>query len=232
MKAFAIIKYLFSAIGLVLCAVAFFVYQNTQNFLATALTTEGTVVDLVSSYSRDSTTYSPVVEYTTRKGEHISFTATFGSNPPAYTRGERVKIYYQESQPERAEIDGLFSLWGLPMILGSIGATFFLIGAGIFIAGRMKARKVADLQLNGMTIQAKITGINLNTSSKSGGISPFVIHAQWQNPATSQIHIFCSDDIWFDPTEFIRSDVINVLIDRNDPSRYSVDTSFLPKLAD
>lgn len=232
MKIFSIIQYVFGAIGLVLCVAAFFIYQNTQNFLTTALTTEGTVVDLVKSHSRNSTTYSPVVEYTTRKGEHISFTATFGSNPPAYTRGESVIIYYQENRPEHAEIDGLFALWGLPIIFGGIGTTFFLISAGIFITGRMKARKVADLQLNGMAIQAKITSINLNTSTKSNGRSPYVIHAQWQNPATSQIHIFHSDDIWFDPTDFVRSGHINVLIDRNNPSHYYMDISFLPKLAE
>lgn len=232
MNAFSIIKYVFGAVGLVLCVVAFFLYQNTQDFLTTALNTEGTVVDLVSSYSSDSTTYSPVIEYKTRKGEHIRFTTTFSSNPPAYTRGEKVTVYYQENRPEQAEIDGWFSLWGLPIILGSIGSIFFLIGTGIFIAERLKARKMTDLQLSGMAVQAKITSIGLNTMVSSRGSSPFVIHAQWQNPATSQVHIFQSDDIWFDPTDFVQSGHINVLIDRDNPSHYYMDISFLPKLAE
>ena len=58
-----------------------------------------------------------------------------------------------------------------------------------------------------------------------------MIVSQWQNPATSKLHIFESDNIWFDPTDFIKTDKIKVWIDRKNPKKYMVDLSFLPEVA-
>lgn len=237
MKLFAIMKYIFSIIGIGLLAGAYYLYQSTQDFLGSALSAQGTVVELSlsrshkSGSSNSSVTYAPVVNFTTNEGKSITFTSTTSSNPPSYTEGETVEVFYQADRPESAKINGFFSLWGGTLILSGIGAVFFAIGASIIMAERRRVRKIADLQRSGMTIQAKIQSIGLNTARSTKGRRPYVIRAQWQNPATSEIHVFSSDNLWFDPTEFVHSDKINVLIDQRDPSKYHMDTSFLPKLA-
>lgn len=231
MKLVSIMNYIVNLIGIGLLGGAYYLYQSTQDFLGTALSAQGTVVELVRSRSRDSTTYAPVVNFTTNEGKTISFTSTTSSNPPSYTEGETVQVFYQADRPEAAKINGFFSLWGGTLILGGIGAVFFAISASIIMAGRRKARKIADLQRSGTTIQAKIQSIGINPSTSMKGRRPYVIRAQWQNPTTSEIHVFNSDNLWFDPTEFVHSDKINVLIDQRDPSKYHMDTSFLPKLA-
>ena len=92
-------------------------------------------------------------------------------------------------------------------------------------------RKVKALKANGQRIQAKVKHIGLNTSHKINGRSPYQIQAQWQNPSTSKVHVFKSEYLWFDPTDYVNEEEITVLIDRNNPKKYYVDVSFLPQLA-
>lgn len=74
--------------------------------------------------------------------------------------------------------------------------------------------------------------MDLDTSWKQNGRSPYRIHAQWQDPASRQIYVFRSDAIWYDPSDYIPEGDITVYVERGNPSRYYVDTSFLPPLAD
>ena len=50
------------------------------------------------------------------------------------------------------------------------------------------------------------------------------------DPASNEMHIFQSDNIWFDPTDYIPGKTLEVLVDPNRPHRYLVETSFLPKV--
>lgn len=117
------------------------------------------------------------------------------------------------------------------MIIGVIGLVFFIIGGSIIAYGIRKKNILKKLKQNGMKIEADFQNVSVNTSLAVNGEHPFVIISQWQNPKTSELHIFKSDNIWFDPTDFIKTDKINVLIDRENLKRYSVDLSFLPKVA-
>nr|WP_264522537.1 DUF3592 domain-containing protein [Flavobacterium sp. N2469] len=68
MKTIAIIKYVFLSIGALMLAGAFYLYQDKQAFLKRAETVQGTVIELISKRSDNSTTYAPVVTFTTKKG--------------------------------------------------------------------------------------------------------------------------------------------------------------------
>jgi len=63
------------------------------------------------------------------------------------------------------------------------------------------------------------------------GRHPFRVIAQWQDPSTAKIRVFKSHNLWFDPSRFITQKQIRVFLDRNNPKRYYVDLSFLPKQA-
>ena len=73
--------------------------------------------------------------------------------------------------------------------------------------------------------------MGINKSLTVNDRSPFLILTQWLNPATSELHIFESNNIWFDPTNHIKTKKIRVFIDRKNPKKYYVDLSFLPKVA-
>lgn len=208
-----------------------FFIKATQEFLKYAVATEGTVVELVRSRSSDSTTYSPVVQFKTQGGSIVEFTSSSGSNPPSYSKGEVVEVLYQESSPEQAKINGFFSLRGASTILGGIGSVFFLVGFSIILLGSLKGKKIEYLRKNGIPIKAKFQSVERNGSLKVNGKNPYQICVQWENPATSEVHVFNSENIWFDPTDHINNDEITVLIEKNKPEKYHVDISFLPKVA-
>jgi len=71
--------------------------------------------------------------------------------------------------------------------------------------------------------------VDVNTSLKVNGRSPWILTAQWQNTADKALYTFKSDSIWFDPTEFVKGETLEVLINANKPSMYHVDLGFLPK---
>lgn len=87
------------------------------------------------------------------------------------------------------------------------------------------------MQRNGVAIEAKIQSVEVKTNISMNGQSPFVVVCQWLNPMTRQLHTFESENIWFDPTPYIEQDTVTVLVEKDNPEKYYVDISFLPKLA-
>lgn len=238
MKAFRILPWLIGVIGLGMLLGAGFLFQHTREFVASAEEAQGEVIDLVRSRKRigsgmdQSATYKPVVQFSTNDGREVEFTSTTGSNPPAFTRGERVEVLYQPGTPERAKIASFFQLWGMPLIVGGIGAVFALLGLGFVFFRWRRKRRGQYLRQHGMPVEAKLQSVQLDTSYKVGGRSPYRIHAQWQDLTSREIHVFSSDPIWFDPANFLEGEDVTVYIERGNPRRYHVDISFLPQAAD
>jgi hypothetical protein len=232
MKALNTVKYLFIAFGLVMLAGALFWYLNTKSFIKAAASAQGTVVELIPVRSDGSTTYKPLVRFTTAKGGAIEFSSSSSSNPPGYEVGETVEVYYLEGSPRDAKVSGFFSLWGGAVIVGGMGLVFFAIGGGILLVTMLKGRSRGRLKLSGTPIETDFIAVELNTSLEVNGRNPFCVVTQWQNPATSKVHVFRSKNLWFDPTSFIKAKRITVFIDANNPKKYYVDLSFLPEMAE
>ncbi len=232
MKVISIIKYLFTFLGLAMLAGTYYINEDTRSYIAEATKTEGTVVHLILSYSNKSQTYHPVVRFTERNGKSIEFVSSTGSNPPGYSEGEKIEVLYLPAEPYKARLNSFFSLWGGSVIVGALGGIFLLIGGGFFLAPMLKSRKNEYLREQGSPIETEFQSVALNTAVSVNGRNPFQIITQWKNPSTSQIHIFKSDNLWYDPTEHIQNRRIRVFIDRNNPKKYCVDLSFLPKLAE
>lgn len=227
MKIVSILKYLFTVIGLVLLVGAFVLYSNTRDFLSKAVSAEGTVTQLV----RSGDSYRPVVEFKTQEGSLVEFASLSGSNPSRYSQGEVVEVLYQEASPEKARINGFVSLWGGAALLSLIGTVFFLIGFLIILFGALRGKKVKYLKKNGVPVRAEFQSVEINGAVQVNGRNPYQILAQWKNPRTSELHIFKSENLWFDPTDHIKQNEITVLIERDNPKKYYVDISFLPKVA-
>ncbi|MBD2105499.1 DUF3592 domain-containing protein [Nodosilinea sp. FACHB-13] len=226
------IGYPFLLTGIGMLAATFFTYTNTNTFLKDAIKTEGTVIELIRSQSDDSVTYQPVVVFVSQEGEEIEFTSLSGSNPPSYSKGQAVEIFYLPDNPQKAEINGFFSLWGLPTILGALGSIFSTVGTGLLVVPMVKEREEKYLRQQGTPIETKFKNIDVDTTVSVNGNHPFRIMTQWQNPSTTEIHVFKSSCLWYDPSEFMTGDPITVFIERENPKKYFVDLSFLPKLAE
>ncbi|TGN38503.1 DUF3592 domain-containing protein [Marinobacter confluentis] len=231
MRVYDFLKLVFSIVGGALLLGAFAAYQSTSGFLVDALEVPGTVTDLVYDRSGDSSAYYPVVQFEDATGRPIEFRSSSGSNPASYNVGEKVPVLYTPGEPESARINGFFSLWGLPLIVGILGGAFFLVGVLMILVPLIRRSRGARLRETGQLVVAKIQGVEQNTGLVMNGQSPFRIVTQWQNPATASVHVFRSDNIWFDPTDHIPGESVNVYIHPDNPKRYWVDTSFLPKMA-
>lgn len=231
MKTFNTLRVIFALVGVGMLVGALFSFQSTSTFLESATATRGVVTDLIRSRSSDSNAYYPVVRFEDAQGRLTEFLSSSGSNPPSYSQGETVRVLFIPGNAESARIDGFFSLWGATLIVGILGSVFFLIGTGMFVVPAVRSSGAAKLRETGELVQGMFQGVEKNGMIVMNGKSPFQIVCQWQNPVTSDIHVFRSDNLWFDPSDHIRSESIPVYINPKNPRKYWVDTSFLPKLA-
>jgi hypothetical protein len=226
MKVFKLLGSIFFAIGLAMLGAAFFVWQSAAGFAAHAITADGVVVDLVGRGS--SRGLAPVVEFTTSDGRTQRITGSISSSPPAYSSGERVRVLYEAANPQAARIDSKLEMWFLPMLFGGLGTVFASIGGG-FLGYIVRTRRLRDwLAINGMHVKAKFEGVIYDTSIRVNGRHPWRLTAQWQHPVTQKVYSFRSDMIWFDPTQFVQRDQLDVTVNADNPRQYVVDTSFLP----
>jgi hypothetical protein len=140
-------------------------------------------------------------------------------------------VLYDPADPGSPRIDGFLDLWLVPVILGGLGATFFSVGGGIMLVGAIRRRRREWLSRNGTRIETTFQRVEVNEALSLNGRHPFRVVSQWLDPATGEVHVFESANLWFDPTEYVRDPRITVIIERGNPRRYAVDLSFLPKLA-
>lgn len=230
---------IFGLVGLGMGIGEFFILKNVFDFRARAVVTEGEVTDFVTSRgSKGGTMYTPVVRYRVPapeggEGQTHEIRGSVSSSSRGYQLGERVEVMYLPDSPAEARIRNFIEQWFLAMLFGVFTLVFGGIACAFVIAEIRKLRLYAWLQHSGMSVQARIVEVARNTSLKVNGRSPWVIRAQWQHPVTRNIHVFESENLWYDPSEYVDGrDQCPVRVDADDPSRYRVDIGWLPKKAD
>jgi len=226
------LRVVFLVIGGLMLFIALLLWNNTRRFVANAASAQGKVIELIEVRDEDdgSITYKPVVAYEAANGRSLRFTASFSSKPAPYRVGERVEVLYAPRDPSDARIRGFSSLWLGPTILGGLGVVFAGIGGGLLLAHRSGERKKQYLMAYGNAIQTDLQGVERNTSLKVNGKSPWRITSQWLDPGSSKLRVFHSENLWFDPTRFVNTKIVTVLLDPKDPKRYHMDVSFLPEM--
>lgn len=233
MNVFKIIKVVFLLIGVAMLVGTTLLVQNTRQFLQSARHAEGEVIQLVESRSSNSSsyTYAPRVTFVDDAGENHVFTSGTSSNPPSYDVGERVDVLYEAGKASSAKLNGTFSLWGGAIILGIMGGVFTLIGASMVVVPKLISARKSAIRQTGTPVETQFQSIEINDMVEVNGRNPFRIVTQWQHPITHEIHVFESDNIWFDPNDYIPDAPITVYVDMSNPKRYTMDIGFLPRLA-
>jgi hypothetical protein len=229
MKMLSVFKFILPIIGLVLLGTGHTAYQNTSRFVSEAITVQGRVIDHEASEGEKGIVYKSVVEFSGRDGDLHRFLSSIASYPPAYDKGEYVEVIYSPGEPEAARINVFFELWGKPVISLFIGLAFFGGGVGTWMSALIKARQRSVLKKSGVRVAAEFQAVKCNRRFSFNDQHPFFIVCQWQNPETGQRHIFTSENVWFDPEGYINGNTINVYIEPDNPKKYWVDLSFLPR---
>ena len=225
------LRTIFILVGLGLFAGSIYSLQQTNEFLTSAIQAEGTVIELIPRRSDNSTTYAPKVSFLSASQQPYTFTSSSSSSPAAYSRGEKVSVLYAPNNPSDAKIDSFFSLWGVALIMGILGLSFAAVGGGILIAQIRNQKKIAWLKIHGQPLITQFQSVQRNTRLKVNGKSPWVIHSQWNDTRENKVYTFKSENLWFDPENYIQDPQITVLIDRQNKKRYYMDVSFLPEPA-
>jgi hypothetical protein len=229
MKRFRWFVIIFLGVGslMLLGSIAF--WNKTRQFLARAQQASGTVVELLEVRDNEgSSSWKPVVSFTAGNGREVRFADSVSSRPAGYDVGEGVMVLYLPDRPEEAHIKGFSSLWLGTVILGGLGLAFTGIGGGIVYATRAGEKKKHYLMAYGNAVETELQGVDRNTSVEINGQNPWRISSQWLDPKSNTVRIFHSENLWFDPTTFMKRKKVTVLLDPNNPQRYHMDTSFLP----
>ena len=121
-----------AAYGVTLLGAVLIPALRTRGLLRGGVQAQGTVVgaERDTSHRHDgtsSTTYSPVVRFTTADGRTVQFTSAVGSSYSPDIGGA-VPVRYRRDDPDQAEIDRA-AMWMLPAAVGLAG------GLGLLVAG-------------------------------------------------------------------------------------------------
>ena len=124
-----IIGPIFTLVGLSVVGLGIYLGVERYHFLEEAVPAYGVVVDLDERRSDDSYSYYPIVEYSPNGSfDAIRFTHDVGSNPPSYSRGERVGVLHLPDDPYNAIIDkGIFN-WAISIFVSLFGMLFASVG--------------------------------------------------------------------------------------------------------
>ena len=202
--------------------------MNARQLIAHGEHARGTVTGFRISRS---SYYYPVVAFKTAEGTQIQFVENNGSSSPAFVKGQQVEVIYLPENPNNAKINTFFDLWALPLFLAMFGTIFSAVGFAVIFVPWKRRLTAADLRAHGTPVLAEYERVALNPAVSVNGVSPYRILAQWQDPATSQVHVFHSENIWYDPKKMIDRKQLTVYVDPRNLKRYSVDISFLPPSA-
>jgi hypothetical protein len=229
---------IFGLVGLGMLVATGLTFKNTMDFRAQSVAVEGQVIDFARSRSsKGGSMYAPRVRYTIPAaegglGQSFEVVGSISSSSRGYDIGEKIMVRYRPEAPADGRIQSFLEQWFLVTLFGFFALVFGGVAAGFIIAGIRQRRLYEWLQHSGMSVQAQIIEVGKNTNLKINGRSPWVVRAQWQHPVTQEVHVFQSENLWYDPSQFIGDrEQIPVRVDADNPKRFRVDISWLPKSA-
>ncbi len=157
---------------------------RTRRLLKNGVVAKGTVVGTEENTSTDSdgipsTTYKPVVQFTTVDGRTLKFTSTvgYGIEPDV---GRAVNVRYLPNDPEQAEIDRAI-VWMMPAAFGLLG------GLGLLVAGAL-VYALGDDSAGSAAPTAAIPGptTSVETSSPTTVPADTPVLGSWHRAQTCQ----------------------------------------------
>lgn len=227
----------FFVIGLAFLVGSFVSMQNSKAFMKTALSAEGEVLELITRRSSNGTgagtsiSYTPEVKFQTADGQDITFESSVGSNPPSYSQGEKVKVWYDPQDPYRARLDGFAGNYLVSVITGFMGLVFTAFGVLPLLYFARRKRLAERLKAHGQKIVGKISSVEKDGSITMNGKSPYRIYASGADSLAGNTSVFKSDMIWIDPSQWAQpGQSIDIYLDPQNHSKYYIDITFLPSL--
>ena len=71
-----------------------------------------------------------------------------------------------------------------------------------------------------MLIHAKVAGVTNMDKYRKQHRNRFFIEAVWEDPMTQKIYSFKSEGLHFDPSQIVKDQLVEILLDPKNPKRY------------
>jgi hypothetical protein len=163
------------------------------------------------------------VSFTTAEGNKINAT---GLRREYVNPGDKVKIFYDRENPQIIDFGDTI---GYNLRGALTGGFLFLTGLFLFIRYYIKGNTQKKLIRSGRKIAGEFISIDRNERYRMGDKNPWVIKCRWIDESNIEYY-FTSKDYLIDPAPYLSGrSCIDVFIDPDDPDRYFMDTSFMPK---
>lgn len=195
-----IIGWVFLIFGVLFSVFGAFSYVSEQDFKKTALTTNGTIYDIVSySDSDGDTSYDVYVEFYV---DGQLYNGKLNYYYSSMDEGDSLTIYYNPEDPSDFVGDGSSTGLILFVVLGGI---FGLVGVGMITSQVIKKTKRKKVMAFNNIIQANITSFDINNNVTVNGRHPYILIATVMSPYDGLIYTFKSDSIWNDMTPLFQN---------------------------
>lgn len=123
--------WLFIGIGVLLLVGMLLSINSTRSLLKEGVRTTGNVINFVETQDDEGQTmYAPVFAFLDQQGGEHQIVSHVSSSSYAYMKGQAVDVIYRTGDPDSAQIQSTFGLWGLAAILGFVGVIFVIFGIG------------------------------------------------------------------------------------------------------
>lgn len=229
-----------AASGLLLILSAFFWYEDIRQTIATYSFSPGTVVDFEQSVLSEGVSLRPVIHFLSHKGEMVEL--ILPDNQRGLVEGGTVEVMYPASDPFSGDVYSQYILWGGPALILFSGMIMLLVFFVLITKATIVEPDMTDTyaeaieeddpdddQPAGIALNTLFVNVEKNRGAAVNGQMPYCIFTQWRDPITSEIHFFKSDDLWLDPTQYIKRKKVKVFIEEHNLKQYNVDLSFLPE---
>jgi len=223
MKPITALKHIILAISIILFVVGLYLYQQRRIEIQKSITVQGTVVGSFESVSSElNVYYHPIVRFTA-KGKVFQITSSSNGFRPLYQPGANVEILYNPNFPEKGEIKQVVSS------VGTSGICIFysIITFSIFLFFHITQKKAENIYHNGNRIITQYDNVTYSYNIKR--MKLYQIHSTYKDPKTNEIRVFKSPKLLVDPTDFITTKSINVIMHPTNAKKYLMDLSFLGK---
>lgn len=125
----------FGGLGLIIFLVGIGWGYKRLELYNNGVKTSGTVVEITRSNSTDSngrasSSYYPIVEFTTPDGKAHKFRGSTGSSAQDYFEGASVDLIYNPAKPADAQITDFSQFWLGPLGVTMFGFVLLVLGIG------------------------------------------------------------------------------------------------------
>lgn len=213
---------IFSLVATILGVVAYINYKKTHKLLHEGVKTtamvEGSFTD-----NKGHTRYK-LVYFDNQQNPHIYWLEKQSWTDPL-NYGEKIPVYYSANNPEESTGGGI-DAWFVTILLSAFFVVFGLIGYIGLGKQLLSLNQKKHLREWGISITARIDDVYKNYSVSVNTECPYIIRCTYKSPVDNKVYIFHSDNIWFNPTPYLKDSIV-VKVNPDNYTEYVVETDFL-----